>query len=466
MSHFNSTTPSTRTENIAGGFAFLMHPRMELVHAVLTTFLEDKYYEKGATRTDRIKALIAANRPEFVANLAVIARLEFNLRSVSHLLIGELAKIHKGDSLIKNTMVAACIRPDDLTEIASYVGIPLPKQVTRGIRNALLKFNRYQLAKYRGEGKGIKLVDLFNLCHPKVKHASVEQAQAWKDLVEGKLTSFDTWETELSSSKPEERKARWEALVKEHKLGYMALLRNLNNLIKYNVSDETIDLAVAQLTDPEAVKKSKQLPFRFTTAYEHVTGNRKLTDAISVAMDLSVSNTPQLSGKTLIAIDSSGSMSGEPMDKASIFGATLARANTDADVVLYDTEIKDFVISSRTPVIDIAARIKREAMGGGTDTGLVFRYMDAKGKAYDRVIIISDNESWASNTQDLYNQYLKKTGNNPYVYAIDIQGYGTKDIAGGQVFNFTGWSNRLLDFIGQIEKGNSIVDYITNYKLI
>lgn len=463
MSRFNKVV-SNKTTNIAGGQAFSMDKRMELVHAVLTTFLEDKFYESGDERMKRIQVLVAQNKPEFVANLAIVARLEFNLRSVSHALIGELAKIHKGDSLVKDTMVKACIRPDDLMEIASYVGVPLPKQVKRGVRNALLKFNRYQLAKYKGEGKGLSMVDLFNLCHPKVQHANREQKKAWKDLMTGKLKSFDTWETEISASKPAERKAKWEALIREDKLGYMALLRNLNNLIKNDVSAITIRRAVKKLTDDEEIKKSKQLPFRFMTAYENVEGNREFTDAISEAMDIAVLNTPHLPGRTLIAIDSSGSMSGDPMKKAAIFGATLAQANKNSEVILYDTRVKVLTVSGRTPVIDIAKKIENEAMGGGTATSLVFQYAIQNKKIFDRIIIVSDNESWSDGyggVQANYNEYKKMA--NPFVYAIDIQGYGTKDVSGGKVFHLTGWSGRLLDFIGKVEEGDSIIKYIEQY---
>lgn len=463
MSRFNVKNPSTETTNLAGGKAFSFDKRTELVHAVLTTFLEDKPYESGDTRIDRIRTLIAANKPEFVANLAIVARLEFNLRSVSHVLIAELSKIHKGDSLVKDTMVKACIRPDDLMEIVALVGTPLPKQIKRGVRNAILKYNRYQLAKYKGTGKGVSMVDLFNLCHPKVKHANDEQKQAWKDLIEGKLTSFDTWETEISNAKPEEKKGKWEALVKENKLGYMALLRNLNNLVKNDVDEEAIVTAITKLTNKDEVLKSKQLPFRFITAYDTVAGSRRFTDAISIAMDCAVSNTPELVGKTLIAIDASGSMSGDPIKKAAIFGATLAKSNPNSEVILYDTSVKKLSLSSRTPVIDISKAIESAAMGGGTETSLVFLYAIHEKKVYDRIIIISDNESWADygSVQEHYTEYKKIA--DPFIYAIDIQGYGTKDLTGGKVKHLTGWSNRLLDFIGAIEKGESLVDYISDY---
>lgn len=465
MSKFNEKV-SSKTKNLSGGESYLMNCEQELVHAVLTTFLEDKYYEKGEERMERIKNLISNNKPEFVCNLAIVARKEFNLRSVSHLLIGELSKIHKGDSLIKDTIIETAIRPDDLTEILSYVGTPIPKQVKRGVRNALLKFDRYQLAKYKNDGKKVSLVDLFNLTHPKVKHANKEQKKAWKDLIEGKLVSFDTWETGLSNAKNDlERTKILESLIKDDKMGYMALLRNLNNLIKYNVNEKTKKLVIKKLTNEEEIKKSKQLPFRFVNAFDNVIGDREFSDAISQAMDIAVSNTPELEGNILIAIDSSGSMSGEPIKKASIFGATLLKSNPKAEVILYDTSIKTLSLSGRTPVIDLAKRIENETMGGGTETSLVFRYAFQNKKDYSRIIIISDNESWnESSVQQIYNEYKKLTGLNPFIYAIDIQGYGTKDITGQRVFHLTGWSDRILDFIGKVENGESLVKYIRDYK--
>lgn len=482
---FNAKKPTTKTTNLAGGRAFSMSKEMELVHAVLTTFLDDKFYESGNDRIDRIAELVKKNDPKFVSNLATVARQEFHLRSVVVVLIGELAKVHHGDSLVKETIVRTTQRVDDLIELVSYFKkdkIALPKQVKRGIRNALLKFNRYQLAKYRAEGKTTSLVDVFNLTHPKPKHANDEQKQAWKDLMEGKLTSFDTWETEISNAKTDAARRRaWELLIQTNKLGYMALMRNLNNLIKYDVSAETLNMVVGKLTDRDEVKRSKQLPFRFYTAFENVQGSRKLSDALSIAMDHAVDNVPELSGRTLIAVDCSGSMKGETIEKAAIFAATLVRANENAELVMFDTSLKSLTVSGRTPVIDIARHIISEATGGGTETSLVFKYCMDKKKEFDRIIILSDNESWQESydasplryrlagrnpgpgVNAFYNEYKRVMNADPYVYAIDIAGYGTKDIAGTKVFHLGGWSARLLDFVGAMERGETLVDYVREY---
>lgn len=451
MSKFN-TSSSHKTTNLAGGSAFSMNAKEELAHAVLATFLEDKHYETGDKRIERIAALVPKVPASFVAKLAVFARVRCNLRSVTTLLIAELAKVHRGDSLVKDTIIATAERPDDLTELVAYIGTPIPKQVKRGVRNALLKFNRYQLAKYKGEGKAVSLVDLFNLTHPKPQHADKEQKKAWKDLIEGKLTSFDTWETEISASK--NPKKTWETLILEDKLGYMALLRNLNNFIKHDISKKAIATVIKKLTDRDEVEKSKQLPFRFITAYDNVTGNRELTDAISEAMDLSLDNTPKLKGKTLIAVDTSGSMEGDPIKKAAIFAATLFKSN-NADLVQFSNTCTPLVASSRTPIIDIAKSIENQAQGGGTNTGSVF---DTAKDDYARIIILSDNESWNGSAQSSYAEYRKK--NDCMVYAIDIAGYGSTDLKSSKVKHLAGWSDKVLDLIPLMEKGKSLVEYI------
>lgn len=479
MSRFNATISKTRTTNLAGGKAFSMNPELELTHAVLTSFLKDKYYESGDDRATRIAALVeqvAKKDSKFVAQLAKVARSEFHLRSVTTVLLGALSKAHRGDDLVKRAIVASTERVDDLMELAAYVGKPIPKQVKRGIRNALFKFNRYQLAKYRGDGKEMSLVDLFNLVHPKAQHADADQKKAWEDLMKGELKSTDTWEVEVSATKGDkEKKEAWEKLVRENKMGYMALLRNLNNLIKSGVEEDVIDAAVKKLTDPEQVKKSRQLPFRFYTASQIVKGNRKLADAISDAMDLSVANVPRFDGKMLIAVDTSGSMSSgdesnTPLQKAAVFAAALIKSN-DADVLLYDTSIKELVVSSRSTILDLAEKIMTGARRGGTKTSLVFAYATAAKIDYDRIIILSDNESWVehyggNNVQSMYELYRKNRGADPFIYAIDIQGYGTTEIQKTpKVFHLTGWSERLLDFIGAAEKGDTLLEHIRSIEI-
>ena len=460
-SKFNEKKATTKVANLAGGKAFKHDTKTELILAVLTTFLEDKYYEKGADRMVRIKDLVSKTDDVFVAKLAVVARNQFHLRSVSTLLISLLAKKHRGDDLLKRVMVQATERPDDLTELVALLKKPIPKQVKRGIRHALLKFSSYQLSKYKGEGKKVKLVDLFNLAHPNPKFATEEQKKAWKDLIDGNLKNTETWEARLSSG--ENKMNVWADLLQADKIGYMALLRNLRNIDKDGDKD-TKKLACKYLSDKSKVKKSKQLPFRFYSAYENVS-NQDMLEAISKALDISLSNVPKLDGKTLIAIDTSGSMSGDPIKKAAIFAAALFKSN-DSDLIQYNTSVSQFKLMRTDSTLTISNHIIKNANGGGTQTSLVYKYaleQLAKGTKYDRIIVLSDNESWVEGSygygvQTHYNEYRKK--NDCFIYCFDLQGYGTKDISSSKALHLGGYSDRIFDFMNSLEKGDSLIKLI------
>ena len=195
---------------------------------------------------------------------------------------------------------------------------------------ALTRFDEYQMAKYRGTGKAVSLVDAVNICHPK-------ETEAIKALVDGTLKAPDTWEVKLTETKgdKEKKEQAWTELVKERKIGYFALLRNLRNIIEQ--APALIPDAVCLLTDEKMIKKSLVLPFRYLTAIEQIEqlsghGVSVVVAAISQALDISVNNIPELPGRTLVAIDGSGSMRGQPAKIASVFGAALAKQNPDADM--------------------------------------------------------------------------------------------------------------------------------------
>lgn len=106
----------------------------------------------------------------------------------------------------------------------------------------------------------------------------------------------------------------------------MAILRNLNNVLKADVSQYHIDLICAALTDPTAISKSKQYPFRYYAAYKTLQENREQYDSTKVsavlqalekAIAISAENVPKISGKSLVLVDDSGSMSWSNISKNS-----------------------------------------------------------------------------------------------------------------------------------------------------
>jgi len=235
LSRKASNQPDTR--NLAGGRAYAQSPKLELVSTLLTTFLKDEFYRTEKQTMARIQELIVkVNDPLFVAKAAVYVRQAHGMRSVSHLVAGELARQVKGADWTRSFFNAVVRRPDDVLEILGYYlgtyGRPIPNSLKKGLDLALSRFDEYQLSKYRREHADFKLVDAVNLLRPKA-------TEPLGRLVRGELAAPGTWETRLTQAGDSDehenlaaaKKAAWTELLQGRKLGYLALLRNLRNLL-------------------------------------------------------------------------------------------------------------------------------------------------------------------------------------------------------------------------------------------
>jgi hypothetical protein len=382
------------------------------------------------------------------------------MRTVSHLTAGEIAKEVKGVEWTKSFFEKVVIRPDDMTEIISYYaleyGKPIPNSLKKGLARAFKKFDEYKLAKYKGEGKAISLIDLANIVHP-------VETKAIKALMTGKLKPANTWETKLTQAgqKAKEndedveelKNAAWGDLIKENKLPYFALLRNLRNIIEQ--SPENIEKALEMLVQEEAIKKSRVLPFRYMTAIDEIkklngSGARSALVALAKAIDISLANVPKLDGDTLVVVDGSGSMSGRPIQIASLFAAALYKAN-NADLIIFDDDAKYVTLNPIDSVTTIASQIENRAHGGGTNFNAPFQTANKK---YERIIILSDMQGWVGyyTPKASFESYKQRVGANPFIYSFDLAGYGTLQFPEDKVFALAGFSDKVFDIMGLLEQ--------------
>lgn len=461
-----------KTTNKSGYAAYSMQDKSKLVTQVLTSFFnEEKFYgDNSAEMQETIKSVIKDD-PEFVSKLAVFARREFNMRSVAHVLTAYLAYMPEGKSYVRETVKGVTVRGDDVTEIMAFYlntfGKPIPNSLKKGINDVITKFDEYTLAKYKSERKSVKMRDLLCLCRP--KPTTKAQAELWKRCLENKLETPMTWETQLSANG--NNAETWEKLIDSGRVGYMALLRNLANIIKAN--PKNIEQVYKTIENSEAVRKSKQLPFRFLSAYKTIlpiAGSRAL-DALENAVDISAENLPKISGDTVIAIDVSGSMTSSVSAKSDIRCAEIALmlgflANKICDnayIYLFDTQVQKLTTSKRTGVLHSV--VYSHITGGGTNMTLPFRLMISEGIKADRIIILSDNEcnrsDWlrGQKTVNTFAQeYIRQTGNDIWVHAIDLQGYGTQQFCGKKTNIIAGWSEKVFDFINIAEQGEGTLE--------
>lgn len=473
MSKFNDKATGTKTENLAGGAAYAESPALELVSLLLTSFVSDKFYESSNDQLKRLQSLVYQSDKKFAAKAAIYARNEFGMRSITHALIGEITKNVKGEEWVKNAVNKVVRRADDMTEILAYVGNPVPNSLKKGLAEAVHKFDRYQLAKYRGEGKTVKMVDLFNIVHPKPR--TKEEYVLFGDLMAGNLKNTQTTEAKMTQvgqkAETEEDKAEmkanvWAEQLNSGKMPYFNLLRNLRNISEQ--APEMVDKACELLVDEKSIKNSLVLPFRFQTAI-HEVSDRKVISALNQAMEISLANVPKFDGKTLVVLDTSGSMSGNygttsngaaPVEIGGLFGAALYKTN-DADFMTFHGVARYENLNPDDTLATITKSIS--CPGGSTNFNAPFELADKK---YDRIIILSDMQGWVGYNSPVsaFNAYKKRTGANPHIYSFDLRGYGTLEFPENQVYCIAGFSEKVFDIMKLLEEDrNALVNKIQHY---
>ncbi|SHJ36739.1 TROVE domain-containing protein [Clostridium cavendishii DSM 21758] len=452
------------TKNKSGHVAYKMTLKEKLVTEVLTSlFNEKKFY--GDNSEDILKDVRQAieEDPKFVANLCIYVRKEFHLRSISHVLVSELAKSNKGKPYVREVVNNIVERVDDMNEIlACYInnyGKPIPNSLKKGLADKFLTFDEYSLAKYNRQG-AIKLKDILCLTHPKPKNK--DQEHLFKRVLEDKLETPITWETQLSAHG--NTKETWEYLIQNGKLGYMAMLRNLRNIAK--VQPNNIDKVYDIISDENRVLKSKQLPFRYYTAYKALKNegfiSSKPYSSLEKAIKASTKNIETLKGTTLIAADVSGSMNSSLSRNGDttcgeIAILLMAMANhicEDAITVTFDFKLESVPMASEGGIITNANSVR--VTGGGTNLGLPIQYLLNNNVKVDRIIILSDNEinhGYDRVCQNLIESYRKKINKDVWVHAIDLMGYGTQQFKGPKTNIIAGWNEKVLDFIPKAEQG-------------
>lgn len=506
--NYNSILKGQRAvKNYEGAQAWALSDELELYSAVVTASLSDSFYEKQDERVERICNLVSKVNPEFVAKLAVYARNEMHLRSIPLLLVVELAKVHSGDDLVSRTVDKVVQRADEIMELLMCYQWRNPsgdsikklkslsKQISKGLKSAFNRFDEYQFAKYNRSNLDVKLRDALFIVHPKAKDEA--QQAIFDKIANDTLETPYTWEVEFSALgqknfKNEAAKQRafarkWEELIASERVGYMALMRNLRNMLEADVDIRSLDAVCARLSDPVQVAKSKQLPFRYLSAYREMekinhVGVKTVMNALEEAVKASAVNITGFGDRTrvLIASDVSGSMMYPISQRSSveqydvglllsmifrysckqvvsgIFGDRWEAVNFPGNDILYATS---------------RLRNMEGRVGYSTNGYKVIDWLVDNRIVMDKVMMFTDCQLWNSRSngasfEKSWKEY-KKMAPHAKLYLFDLAGYGNTPISvmNDDVYFIAGWSDRIFDVLDALENGSTALDVIMKMKL-
>jgi hypothetical protein len=502
------------TRTFEGGAGWTKDWRTDLFLRSSASFTDgsDKFYEKGYERDAKLRALARQaavedfvwfaqfvkwlRRTAYIRTAALMiaadgvkARLE-----AGHVAVGELSSRKVIDSVL--------YRADEPGELLAYwmhqYGRKVPKPVKRGVADAVQRlYNERSLLKYDTASHGVRFGDVLNLVHAEPSPDKPWQGELFKYSLDRRHNpdtavphealrtvvanrSFRervqdapylayspealneaalTWEDALSLSGQLgiDKQRVWEAMIPS--MGYMALLRNLRNFDEAGVSDEVADQIIAKLTDPGEVAKSRQLPFRFYSAYLHAPSLR-WARALEKALDLCVPNIAELDGRTLVLTDTSASMTSlmsgksklQCLEAAGLFASAFSHRNAGrVDLYQYADFPAEMVVPKGGSVLRTTEAIRQHANRVGWGTNIEGSVRQAY-KGHDRVIIFSDGQGvWRKSAQGVGGAVPAHVP----VYLFNVEGYSASPMPTGTAarFDLGGLSDQTFKMIPLLESG-------------
>ncbi|WP_234320494.1 TROVE domain-containing protein [Streptomyces sp. SBT349] len=475
---------------------------------------EDTFYEAAGDRDARFRQLVhAATRadPDWVARFVPYLRGRMNMRSAAIVMVAESALARREGTdrtarvTVRATVASAMLRADEPAEFIAYWkqrtgGTTLPGGVQRGVADAVARLYTERAAlKYDGVGSAWRMADVVALAKPvpagpwqadlfdfladrrwkrdavrvtdRLPLVSAYQAakampeaerRAWFLSDPARLAAAGmTWE-ELSGLGPMDA-AAWSAVIPH--MGLMALTRNLRNVDEAGVPDAVAERVTARLADPAEVRRSRQFPYRFLSAYRAAPSLR-WGHGLERALAASTENIPALPGRTLVLVDTSASMGGRVsarsqvrhVDVGALFAVALAARGCDVDLVGYANSTFRHPLTPDGSVLRQAEAFcsRIGEVGHGTQTVAALRAAYA---GHDRVVIVSDMQAFRYPGHGAHEgagvSVSEAIPPEVPMFGVNTSGYARASIDVGRPnrYEIAGFSDKLFTMIDLLGRG-------------
>ena len=465
-----------------GGSAYQRDVKGELFLLAITNMVgEDTFYEAAGERDQRFRDLVhaaVAEDADWVARFVPWLRDVANMRSASVVIAVEY--VRAGGPSGRRVVDSAMARADEPAEVLAYYtsryGRALPQPIKRGVADAARRLYTQRAAlKYDGQSRAWRMADVLELTHVKPRDDAqsalfrylldrrhgrdvvvpeslpmiranvellalpVDERRAWVDMAAESSAVADqlaaagmTWESLSGWVQGSMDKAAWEAMIPS--MGYMALLRNLRNFDEAGVGDDVAATVAAKLSDPREVARSRQFPYRFYSAFEAAPSLR-WAYALERALESATGNIPAFDGRTLVLVDTSGSMSQRafsrhskmtPVTAAALFGVVMAKRGNAVDLHGFADGVFDHRVHRSGSVLKEVERFTARIgeVGHGTRIAEALR---ATYRRHGRVVIVSDMQTFPDTTWSGNGRFTTVAADavpqRVPVYAFNLGGY-------------------------------------------
>jgi 60 kDa SS-A/Ro ribonucleoprotein len=506
-----NNVPRAEAVNEAGGPAYAFSPEHALAQYAVTGTLHGTFYASDEEQLDNVASLAAAVRPELVAKTAIYCRKHGRMKDVPAFLVAWLAS--RDVSLMLRVFPRVI---DDARMLRSFVaivrsGVTGRKSFGSAPKRALREWfaARSPETIFRQSiGQSPSMSDVIKMVRPPPRNDKGE-ADAVREALYGYLIgksvdtsrlplltqAFEAWKkSQRDPSGPKQplpdvpfemltalplRAEHWTDLAK--KMTFNQLRQNLNTLFRHGVFADPamVELVAERLADPEAVKRSRTLPYQLLAAYRAASEQmpKAIVLALGRAVEHAVGNVPEMPGSVALCPDVSGSMHSpitgyrgtatskvRCVDIAALATAALLRKNERATVLPFAEDVVAMPGLNALDSVVTNAEILSSLPGGGTSCAAPLWWLERRGMAPDLVVFVSDNQSWADfrlsprtadvngNTHgtSMAEAWERLRARNPRakLVLIDLQPSATTQVqTRADVLNVGGFSDAVFDIV-------------------
>ena len=492
----------TDTYNEAGGIAYTLTPKQQLAQLAATGCLNNTYYADAQSQLDQVLKLAESLDAEYIAKTAVYARQKGFMKDMPALLLAVLAQ--KDVNMLARVFDQVVDNGKMLRNFAQIIRSGAVGRKSFGNRPKklmqtwLLTATEKQLLN-AAVGNSPSLADVVKMVHPKPREAWRAAWFAWligkpydREALPPITRAFEDYKQSREGELPnvpfqmltalDLNSGDWAEIARNG--SWQQVRQNLNTFLRHEVfaKSKNIKMVAEKLRDETAIARARVLPYQLLTAYQ-ATSNQmpsEIREALQDAMEVAVQNVPAIQGKVVVCPDVSGSMHSSVtgyrgsatsktrcIDIAALVSAAMLRTNPQARVIPFEQITVNVQLNPRDSIMTNAEKLANIG-GGGTACSAPLAMLNREKADVDLVVIVSDNESWADDSQgwgattSLMKEWdiLKRRCPEAKLVCLDIQPYTKAQARNRQdILNIGGFSDQVFSLIGSFAKRGMGTDF-------
>ncbi len=493
---------AANTRNEAGGIAYTLTPKQQLAQLAATGCLNSTYYADAQDQLEQVLALAENLDAEFIAKTAVYARQKGFMKDMPALLLAVLAQ--KDVNMLARVFDQVADNGKMLRNFAQIIRSGAVGRKSFGNRPKklmqtwLLTATEKQLLN-AAIGNSPSLADVVKMVHPKPREAWRAAWFAWligkpydREALPPITRAFEDYKQSRQGALPdvpfqmltalELNSGDWAQIARNG--SWQQVRQNLNTFLRHDVfaKSKNIKMVAEKLRDKTAIRRARVLPYQLLTAYQATSEQMpsEIREALQDAMETAVQNVPAIRGKVVVCPDVSGSMHSPAtgyrgsatsrtrcIDIAALVSAAMLRTNPKARVIPFEQITVNVQLNPRDSIMTNAENLANIG-GGGTACSAPLALLNREKADVDLVVIVSDNESWADDSQrwgattSLMKEWdiLKKRCPEAKLVCLDIQPYTAAQARNRQdILNIGGFSDQVFSLIGSFAERGMGTDF-------